>query len=57
MEQLETGREPAVPPVSTAAKLTTAIGLTALTALLALSFAGLDDPFAFMREQGSVVAG
>lgn len=52
VEQLETGREPTVPPVSTAAKVATAIGLTALTALLALSFAGLDDPFGFMREQG-----
>jgi Zn-dependent protease with chaperone function len=52
VEQLETGREPTVPPVSTTAKVATAIGLAALTALLALSFAGLDDPFAFMRQQG-----
>ncbi|MGH2725790.1 MAG: M56 family metallopeptidase [Actinomycetota bacterium] len=52
VEQLETGDEPAVPPVSTAAKLATAIGLAALAALLALSFAGLDDPFAFMRDRG-----
>ena len=52
VEQLETGREPTVPPVSAAAKVATAIGLGAVAALLALSFAGLDDPFAFMRERG-----
>lgn len=52
VEQLETGSEPAVPPVSAAAKLATAIGLASLAALLALSFAGLDDPFAFMRDRG-----
>ncbi len=52
VEQLETGREPVVPRVSSTAKLITVLALAALAALLALSFAGLDDPFAFMRDRG-----
>ena len=52
VEQLETGREPAVPSVSPAAKIATGFALVAFAALLAFSFASLDDPFAFMRARG-----
>lgn len=52
VEQLETGREPSMPGISGAAKLVTVLALAALAALLAVSFAGLDDPFAFMRDRG-----
>ncbi|MGH2726525.1 MAG: M56 family metallopeptidase, partial [Actinomycetota bacterium] len=52
VEQLETGSEPAVPPVSGGAKLLTAVALVGLAALLAFSFSRLDNPFAFMRERG-----
>jgi hypothetical protein len=51
VEQLETGRESPLPPVSTAAKVATASALLSLAGLLLLAFMGLDDPFAFMRDR------
>lgn len=50
VEQLETGREPPIPRVSRAAAVTTAAGIAALAGLIAASFLGLDDPFAFVRD-------
>lgn len=50
--QLETGREPPIPPASRGALVVTALGVGALLALLADAFVSLDDPFAFMRMGG-----
>jgi Zn-dependent protease with chaperone function len=52
VEQLETGREPSPPGVSTGAKIATAFALAALAALLGFAFSQLHDPFAFMRDRG-----